>query len=155
MMFFFLILGIAGVGALLARLGVPGLATWPDRIRIGLAAGLMMAGVDHLLTPERYMAMIESFLPYAKEIVFITGVCEVAGALGVLWGETRRLAGICLAVYFVCVFPANINNAINGLQVDGLPQAAWYYWVRLLFQPLIIWFALLAGGVIRRPPKAL
>jgi len=32
-----------------------------------------------------------------------------------------------LAIYFVAVFPANIHNPLNGLPVDGLPQAAWYY----------------------------
>jgi uncharacterized membrane protein len=41
-----------------------------------------------------------------------------------------------LAIYFVCVFPANIKNAIEGLSVQGLPGANWYYWMRLLFQPL-------------------
>ena len=61
---------------------------------------------------------------------------------------TRRLAGIMLAIYFVCVFPANIKNAVEGLSVDGLPSAQWYYWLRLLFQPVAIWWALRASEVI-------
>jgi uncharacterized membrane protein len=53
-----------------------------------------------------------------------------------------------LAIYFVCVFPANIKNAVEGVVVEGLPTASWYYWVRLLFQPLAIWWALRASEVI-------
>jgi uncharacterized membrane protein len=53
-----------------------------------------------------------------------------------------------LAIYFVCVFPANIKNAIDGLNVEGLPQAGWYYWGRLLFQPVAVWWSLRAAEVI-------
>jgi uncharacterized membrane protein len=56
-----------------------------------------------------------------------------------------------LAIYFLCVFPANIKNAIEGLAVEGLPSAGWYYWVRLLFQPLVIWWALYASAIIDWP----
>jgi uncharacterized membrane protein len=56
--------------------------------------------------------------------------------------------------YFVAVFPANIHNALNGLAVEGLPQAAWYYWARLPFQPLAIWWALFSTGLIRWPLRA-
>lgn len=58
-----------------------------------------------------------------------------------------------LAVYFVAVFPANIHNALNGLAVDGLPQAGWYYWLRLPFQPLAILWALYASGVFSLPKQ--
>jgi uncharacterized membrane protein len=46
------------------------------------------------------------------------------------------------------VFPANIKNAVEGVVVEGLPTASWYYWVRLLFQPLAIWWTLRASEVI-------
>jgi len=58
-----------------------------------------------------------------------------------------------LAVYFVAVFPANIHNALNGLAVEGLPQAGWYYWLRLPFQPLAIWWALFSAQLVRWPLK--
>ena len=65
--------------------------------------------------------------------------------------ELRYLAGILLAIYFVCVFPANIKNAIEGLSVEGLPAANWYYWARLLFQPLVIWWTLYSSAAIDWP----
>jgi uncharacterized membrane protein len=49
------------------------------------------------------------------------------------------------------VFPANVHNALSGLAVDGLPQASWYYWLRLPFQPLAIWWAVFSAQLIRWP----
>ena len=76
---------------------------------------------------------------------------EIAGGIGLLLPELRRLAGAMLALYFVAVFPANLHNALNGLAVEGLPQAQWYYWVRLAFQPCAVWWALYCAQLIGWP----
>ena len=148
MLFFVFILTATLVARLLGLLGVPGMTDWTSSMRWGMAAALVFFGIDHLLTPDRYLPMIPSVLPYPAEIVLLTGLCELAGAIGLLVPRTRRLAGIMLAIYFVCVFPANIKNAVEGVVVDGLPTSSWYYWVRLLFQPVAIWWALRASEVI-------
>lgn len=153
MLFVLLLGGVAAIAMALHHLRVPGLADWPSRMRVAMAFALAFAGADHLVTPGRYIPMIEGFIPHAPFVVLLTGLCELAGAAGLLLRRTRKTAAICLAVYFVCVFPANINNALNGLVVDGLPQAAWYYWARLAFQPAIVWWALVAGEVMRLPRK--
>jgi uncharacterized membrane protein len=151
-MFFFVLVGLAAlVAALLGRLGVPSLANRYAAMRWGLAAGLTFTGADHLVTPERYLPMMPDFVPMHSEVILFTGLCELAGALGILIPSLRRLAGIMLAVYFASVFPANIKNALDGLSVAGLPDAGWYYWFRLLFQPLIIWWALYATEIVRWP----
>jgi uncharacterized membrane protein len=95
--------------------------------------------------------MMPDFVPMHSEVILFTGLCELAGALGILVPALRRLAGLMLAVYFVSVFPANIKNALEGLNVAGLPDSGWYYWFRLPFQPLIIWWALYATEIIRWP----
>lgn len=120
-------------------------------MRWGLSLALLSTGVDHLVTPERYLPMMPRLLPFHAGVVFLTGLCELAGAIGLLVPRLRYLAGIMLAIYFVCVFPANIKNAIEGLSVEGLPAANWYYWVRLLFQPLVIWWTLHSSEVIDWP----
>lgn len=56
-----------------------------------------------------------------------------------------------LGVYFIAVFPANVHNALQGLNVQGLPASDWYYWVRLGFQPLAVWWALFCSGLIDWP----
>jgi uncharacterized membrane protein len=125
---------------------------WPQYMRWGMAGALLFFGLDHLLTPDRYIPMVPTIVPHPDLIVAFTGLCEIAGGIGLLLPRVRKLAGIMLALYFVCVFPANVKNALDGLSVDGLPSAQWYYWIRLLFQPLAVWWALFAAEVIRHDP---
>lgn len=148
MMFIALMVTATLVAAALSWRSTKALASWPSRMRWGMAVALVLAGIDHLTTPQRYLPMMPSFVPFPAELVFLTGWCEIAGAVGLLVPRLRRLAGIMLAAYFVCVFPANIKNAVDGLSVDGLPGVGWYYWLRLLFQPLIVWWALRAAEVV-------
>jgi uncharacterized membrane protein len=122
-------------------------------MRIGLAAGLLLFGADHLLTPARYLAMLPPALPFPDLIVAVTGLCEIAGALGLLAPRLRHLAGWMLGLYFICVFPANIRNALAaGAGIEGLSALpAWYFWLRLVLQPLAVWWALRAAEVIAWP----
>jgi uncharacterized membrane protein len=98
--------------------------------------------------------MMPPWIPLHRELVFFTGAAELAGGAGLLIPRLRKLAGALLALYFVAVFPANIHNAMNGLAVEGLPTATWYYWLRLPFQPLAIWWALYSAELIRWPFSA-
>lgn len=144
MLFFALLL-------VLTLAAVPWLKAWPARMRFAMAVSLLFVGLDHWLTPGRYLPMMPPWVPLHLEVVLFTGAAEIAGAFGLLIPRLRRLAGLVLAIYFVAVFPANLHNALNGLAVEGLPQAQWYYWVRLAFQPLAIWWALFAAELIRWP----
>jgi uncharacterized membrane protein len=151
-MLFFLLLAvftILATGLHFAR--APHLADWPGRMRLAMALALFLVGSDHWVNPQRYLPMMPPWIPLHLELVLFTGAAEVAGATGILLRRTRKLAGLMLGIYFVAVFPANIHNALNGLAVEGLPQASWYYWARLPFQPLAIWWALFSAQLIRWP----
>ena len=149
MLFFALLAVLTGAAAVIHRN-----SDWPQRMRIAMAIALVAVGTDHWVNPERYLAMMPPWVPLHFEVVLFTGVAEVAGAFGLLIRKTRCVAGLALAIYFVAVFPANIHNALNGLSVEGLPQAAWYYWARLPFQPLAIWWALFSAELIGWPRRA-
>ena len=151
MLFFALVAVLTALAAGLHYLRVPGLATWAARMRLAIALALVFIGTDHWVNPQRYLPMMPDWIPLHLELVLFPGAAEIAGGLGMLWAGTRRLAGLMLAIYFVAVFPANIHNALNAVAIDGLPQAAWYYWARLPFQPLAIWWALYAAELIRWP----
>lgn len=153
MMFLALMGFIVALGWVANRVGVPGLGGWPARMRLGMAGAFAMAGIDHIASPERYLAMIETWLPYPAAIVAFTGLCEMAGAIGLLAPRLRHAAGLALAVYLVAVFPANIANAVQGIAVDGLPTNPAYYWARLALQPLFVWWALYAAEVVRWPRR--
>lgn len=149
-MLFFLMIALISAAALALQWAF-GLADVALAMAWGLAVALVMAGVDHLRTPQRYLPMLPPMVPWPRFTIAFTGLCEIAGGIGLVLPLTRPLAGWMLAVYFVCVFPANIRNAVSGLSVDGLPGARWYYWARLPFQPLVIWWSLYAGGVTDWP----
>nr|WP_313403973.1 DoxX family protein [Pseudomonas sp.] len=147
MLFIALLILFTLIAALPQRMGLQALSSWRLRMCLALSLALLLIGMDHWLTPARYLAMMPSYLPWHEPLVLFTGACEIAGAIGLLWPRMRRLAGIMLAIYFVCVFPANLHNALHGLDAQGLPSARWYYWARLPFQPLIILWTLYAAGV--------
>lgn len=128
-------------------------------LRHGLAAGFVFTGVDHFVhTQERYVPMIPDFLAgAATALVYVTGVAEVAGAVGLVvpLAVYRRLglpnlrwwAGVGLTVLLAVMVAANINVAMQGSAVEGLDAGPVYAWVRPLLQPVIMAWALYAGEV--------
>lgn len=126
-----------------------------ERLRVGLrwvlAAFYLAAGVLHLRSPAAFLPIVPDWAPMPRELVLFTGVCEVAGAAALLVPRLRRLAGLMLALYAVCVFPANIKHAVYNVHVDALPSSLWYHVPRLLFQPVLVWLALFCGEWVTWP----
>ena len=116
-----------------------------------LAAFYGAAGWAHLDRPEGFLAITPAWVPAPEFIIAFTGVAEIAGALGLLWKPVRRWAGIGLALYALCVWPANFNHAFNDISVGGTNLDWTYHGPRLLAQPLIIWLALWVGEVTDWP----
>jgi uncharacterized membrane protein len=111
-----------------------------------------VAGIIHLRSPDGFLAITPAWVPWPEAVVLITGLCEIAGAVALAFvPRLRRAAGIALAAYAVCVFPANINHAMNGIAVGGTQMSWWYHGPRLLFQPVFVWWALWTGGVTDWP----
>lgn len=135
---------------------------WRQAIRHGLALGLLFTGIDHFVHDElRYLPMMPAaFGAAALPLVWFTGACELAGAIGLLvpaglacrFGLPRlhRAAGIALALLFSVMVIANIHMAMQGTDVVGLPFGQLYLYLRPLLQPVFIVWALVAGGVILR-----
>ena len=85
-----------------------------------LAAFYFAAGIFHLALPAPFLTITPNWAPFPEEVIFITGLCELAGAIALLVPSLRKLAGLGLALYAIAVFPANINHAI----VDDLAPAS-------------------------------
>jgi uncharacterized membrane protein len=122
-------------------------------LRVLLAAIYLAAGVGHLLRPDTFLLIVPDWVPAPRAVILITGVCEIAGALALLTTRWRRIAGIMLAAYAVCVFPANIKHAVEGIAIPPIPANWWYHAPRLAFQPVLVWWALFAGGAIDWPMR--
>lgn len=122
-------------------------------LRVLLAALYVGFGILHLTKTQAMVPIVPGWVSDPVLIVRFTGYCEIAGGLGLLLRPTRTLAGIMLALYAVCVYPANLHHAFGDLAVKGLPSSWWYHGPRLLFQPVFVWWALFVGDVINWPFK--
>jgi len=120
-------------------------------MRFILAAFYAAAGVLHLAAPDKLLAITPEFVPFAPQLILITGLCEIAGAAALLTQRLRWAAGVAFALYALLVWPANIKHAVDGIAIPGLPSSWWYHGPRLALQPVIIWWALYGAGVIDWP----
>ena len=118
-----------------------------------LVIAYFAAGVLHILVAEPFLGIMPAFVPLPEAVVFWTGVAEILGAIGLAQGfspRLRRAAGIGLALYALCVWPANIQHLIDDLgSGTGLGPA--YHVPRMFAQPVIIWAALWASRAIDWP----
>jgi uncharacterized membrane protein len=120
-------------------------------IRWALAALYGVAGLAHFTETDRFLLIVPSWVPEPRLVVQITGACEIAGAVALLTPKLRRAAGLMLALYALCVLPANIKHAVGGVSVPGLPDSWWYHGPRLALQPVLIWLALYSSSVVDWP----
>lgn len=108
-----------------------------------LTVFMVLAGVNHFLSPAPYLAMMPAELPHGSHLalVYVSGVAEILGGLGLILPATRRLAAWGLIALFVAILPANINMAWNHLPLGGNPIPAWMLWARLPLQLVLIAWA--------------
>jgi len=126
--------------------------------RVVLALAYGVAGVIHLAKPGPFAAITPPWVPFPETVVALTGLAELLGAAGLMQPVSptlRRTAGWGLALYALCVWPANYHHMQLDLARADHGLGLGYHIPRLLAQPLIIWWALWASGAIRRrhPPK--
>src|SRR5688572_30328446 len=73
--------------------------------RISMSAMLLVTGIAHFTTTDLMVEMMPDMVPFKREMVYFTGVCELAAAVGLLWDKTVRLASILLIIFFIAVLP--------------------------------------------------
>jgi uncharacterized membrane protein len=145
MLVFIVLFGVFGLLLLLDRLGFrpTWLRSYRAKARIALAAMFLMAALGRLATPEALLQMIPESLPLRREALYLTGVLEVLGALGLLVPRLQRVAGWGLVALLLAVLPANVNVAVNNLQIEGQIGSPLYQWARVGWQffliGLLIW----------------
>jgi uncharacterized membrane protein len=129
----------------------PGNETVRAVMRWTLAAFFTAAGIAHLWVPEKLLAITPSWVPFAPTVVFFTGVLEILGSVALVTRPLRWWAGVALAAYAVCVWPANFKHAIDGIDLPYIASSWLYHGPRLAFQPVIVWWALYCSKVIDWP----
>ncbi len=106
-----------------------------------LIAILFLAiGTMHFVNPGFFLSIMPPYLPYHLELVYISGVFEILGGLGVLITPLRKWAGYGLIALLIAVFPANIQMLINEVKTHGWTLTTIPLIIRLPIQPLLIYW---------------
>ena len=98
------------------------------------------AGANHFRSPALYREIMPPYLPFPLALVFLSGVAEIAGGIGVAIPKTRRAAGWGLLALLIAVFPANLYMATDKV-VPGdyqIPDAL--LWARLPLQLVLMFW---------------
>ncbi|MES1022477.1 hypothetical protein ABN584_06200 [Gloeocapsa sp. BRSZ] len=104
------------------------------------AVSLVIVGITHFLRPEQYARIVPPpFPPFAS--VYLSGVFEILGGIGLLIPSMSVTAAWCLIALFIGVFPANIYMTIHNIKVEGIPQSQLLYLARLPLQAVLIAWA--------------
>ncbi|WP_408591518.1 DoxX family protein [Novosphingobium sp.] len=120
-------------------------------LRVVLALFYALAGVVHIVAPHPFLLITPGWVPFPELTILLTGIAELAGAVGLLqpWSvPLRRAAGWGLALYAVCVFPANINHFIIDMQRPDHGFGLGYHIPRMFAQPVLVWLALWVADAI-------
>jgi len=116
-----------------------------------LGAFLLFTGIGHLtFARASFVAQVPAWLPLPVDVVVLaSGVVEIALGLALLlWGRQRVLIGWATAAFFVAIFPGNIEQFVSGTDAFGLDTDL-SRGIRLLFQPLLVIWALWSTGAWR------
>ncbi|MBE6339758.1 MAG: DoxX family membrane protein [Bacteroidales bacterium] len=120
-------------------------------IRILLGIFMTYAGVSHLtIARQEFVAQVPTWLQFSPGftdfVVLASGVVEIVLGLGMLFlWKKKAIVGALLALFYVLIFPGNINQYVNDIDAFGLDTEQARF-IRLFFQPLLIFFALWSTG---------
>lgn len=119
--------------------------------RWALGGALIAAGTGHLTTQrEEFQAQVPDWVPVDDDVVVVaSGIVELALGAALIFLRRRRVAvGLVVAGFFIAIFPGNIGQWREGTDAFGLDTDTKRF-VRLLFQPLLVVWALWSTGASR------
>ncbi|RXH55337.1 DoxX family protein [Granulicella sibirica] len=99
----------------------------------------VVAGVMHFVLPKVYASIMPPMLPGPVLLVYVSGVAEILGGVGVMVPTTRKMAAWGLVALLIAVWPANLEMAMHPERFASVP--GWALWVRLPLQLPLIWWA--------------
>lgn len=126
-------------------MGVDLFSTWEVSAAWAMAVMFLFTASAHFTkTKEDLIGMVPKAFPSPTLLVYLTGVLEVLGAVGLLVPVTRTFAGLGLVLLLVAMFPANINAAKKGIPLRGRrPTPLWLRGpMQVLFIGMALWVAL-------------
>ena len=113
----------------------------------------ILIGIEHFREPQKFVDIVPKYMPFALFLVYLTGVMEIVGGLGIIYPETRELAGRLMVLFLLVIYPANFNMWINDIPYNGTKLTNQGHLVRLSVQILLIIGALGFSGDLQKLRK--
>lgn len=136
------------LGRLLGYMRLPALSNWRTAARFGLVVMFVFTGSSHFGGMKHdFAAMIPPPLTGQLWVIHVTGLLQIAGAIGLLMHRTQRPAGLGLFLLLLAIFPANVYAALQGVQFRGAPPTD--IWLRGAIQCVFlvaVWWTAGTGG---------
>ena len=98
------------------------------------------AGLNHFRSPTLYASIMPPYLPFPLALVYVSGLAEIAGGVGVAAPRTRRAAGWGLLALLLAVFPANVYMATDNVVPPGTQIPSILLWARLPLQFVLMFW---------------
>ncbi len=115
-------------------------------IAIAYGIALVVIGISHFTEPQKFVDIVPTILPFPLFLVYVTGGMEIAGGIGIIYPETRILAGRLLALFLVAVYPANLYMWTHDVAFNGTKFDTQGHVIRLVVQLILIMAALYLSG---------
>lgn len=113
-------------------------------IRTACGPFFVLAGAMHFIAPKTYARIVPPYLPAPTALVYLSGIAEAGGGIGLILPTTRRRAAWWLVATLVAIFPANIHMAAHPDRFPQVPGGATALRLRLPFQAVFIAWVLAA-----------
>lgn len=122
-------------------------------LQLSLGAFLTSAGISHLGSNRtEFLAQVPTWLPLNADFVVVaSGIVEITLGISLITTtfiltQYRKKVGLVVAIFFILIFPGNINQYVNGIDAFGLDTDQKRL-IRLFFQPLLVIWAVWVSGV--------
>ncbi|HEX5874807.1 MAG TPA: DoxX family protein [Pyrinomonadaceae bacterium] len=114
------------------------------RARVGVTLFFIFASIGHFIRTEPMAEMLPPAVPYRIELIYLTGVFELLGAIGIWIPRLTRITGFLLIIMLLGLLPANIYSAFNRVDFGGHGSGPSYLLVRIPFQLFSIFWTYFA-----------
>ena len=113
----------------------------------------ILIGIEHFREPQKFVDIVPKYMPFALFLVYLTGVMEIVGGLGIIYPETREITGRLMVLFLIAIYPANLNMWMNDIPYNGTRLTTQGHLFRLSVQILLIIGALGFSGDLQKLRK--
>ena len=119
-------------------------------LALGYGIPFILVGIEHFRSPQKFVDIVPNYLPFALFLVYLTGVMEIVGGLGIIYPDTREITGRLMVLFLLAVYPANFYMWANDVPFNGTRLTTNEHLVRLSVQILLIIGALGFSGDLEK-----